>query len=129
MAGTDEPLTGPALLDAVTASMVDLHKKYHHRKPVTAKTQLMGDDMIVCVLGGVYSDVEKTMIEIQRTELVHETRSEFQAAMEDTFIAEVERLSGRRVVDFISNSVVGPDLEIEIFILEPVDGLPVDAAH
>jgi hypothetical protein len=32
-------------------------------------------------------------------------------------ISEVERLSGRRVIAFISNSHVGPDLEIEIFVL------------
>ena len=46
-------------------------------------------------------------------------RSAFQAAMQDRFIAEVERLSGRRVLAFISNRHVGPDLEIELFVLEP----------
>jgi hypothetical protein len=30
------------MLSAVTASMVALHERYHHRKPVTAKTQLVG---------------------------------------------------------------------------------------
>jgi len=84
---------------------------------VTAKTQLLGDDLLVCVLGGVYTDVEKTMIELQRTTLVQETRSEFQQTMQHKFIAEVQRLSGRDVVAFISNSHVGPDLEIEIFML------------
>jgi hypothetical protein len=32
-------------------------------------------------------------------------------------ISDVERLSGRRVIAFVSNSHVGPDLEIEIFVL------------
>jgi hypothetical protein len=41
--------------------------------------------------------------------------------MQHRFISEVERLSGRRVLAFISNSHVGPDLEMEIFMLSPAD--------
>lgn len=39
--------------------------------------------------------------------------------MQDTVIAEMERLSGRRVTVFVSNRHVGPDLEIELFALAP----------
>ena len=101
--------------------MVALHERYYHRAPATAKTQLLGDDLLACVLGGVYTDVEKTMIELERTTIVQETRSAFQNAMQHRFIAEVERLSGRRVLAFISNHHVGPDLEIELFFLDPAD--------
>ena len=117
MSSPEVPLEGDALLAAVTASMVALHERYHHRAPVTAKTQLLGDDLLACVLGGVYTDVEKTMIELQRSTIVAQTRSEFQNAMQDKFIDEVERLSGRRVLAFISNSHVGPDMEVELFML------------
>jgi uncharacterized protein YbcI len=113
------PLTGDALLVAVTDSMVAMHKRYYHRAPVTAKTQLLGGDLLACVLGGIYTDVEKTMIELQRTTMVQETRSAFQTAMQHKFIAAVERLSGRDVLAFISNQHVGPDMEIELFMLEP----------
>jgi uncharacterized protein YbcI len=113
------PLRGDDLLEAVTDAMVVLHERYHHRKPVTAKTRMMGDDLLVCVLGGVYTDVEKTLIEVQRSTIVQETRSTFQNAMERRFIAAVEQLSGRDVLAFISNSHVGPDIEIEIFMLTP----------
>jgi uncharacterized protein YbcI len=80
---------------------------------------LLGDDLLVSILGGVYTDVEKTMIELQRATVVQEIRSAFQIAMQDRFIDAVERLSGRRVLAFISNSHVGPDLEMEIFMLAP----------
>ena len=116
---SDAPLTGDALLVAVTDAMVVLHGHYHGRTPFSAKTRMMGDDMLACVLGGVYTEVEKTLIELQRTPVVHEVRSAFQEAMEHRFIADVERLSGRRVVRFISTHNVGPDLEVEIFLLEP----------
>jgi uncharacterized protein YbcI len=111
-------LTGDELLDAVTHAMVELHRRYHHRAPVTAKTLLLGDDLLACVMGGVYTDVEKTMIELQRATVVQETRSVFQDAMQSRFIDEVERLSGRAVLAFISNHHVGPDMEIELFMLD-----------
>ena len=113
------PLTGDALLTAVTTELVDLHHRYFHRKPVTAKSQLLGDDMLACVMGGVYTDVENTLIEIQRGAVVQEARSAFQIAMQHRFIDIVERYSGRAVEMFISNSHVGPDLEVEIFLLGP----------
>ena len=113
------PLHGDALLAAVTAAMIALHERYHHRVPVTAKTLLLGDELLACVMGGVYTDVEKTMIELQRTIIVQETRSAFQLAMQHKFVSVVERLSGRSVLAFISNQHVGPDIEIEIFMLWP----------
>jgi uncharacterized protein YbcI len=111
------PLHGDELLAAVTEAMVVLHERYHHRAPVTAKTQLLDDDLLAVVMGGVYTEVEKTMIELQRMTVVQETRSAFQEAMQQRFIDEVERLSGRDVLAFVSNHHVGPDLEIELFVL------------
>ncbi len=99
--------------------MVGLHQRYHNREPVTAKTLMLGDDLLACVLGGVYTDVEKTMIEIQRTTLVQETRDAFQNAMQDRFIDVIQRLSGRRVLAFLSNHHVGPDIEIELLLPAP----------
>ena len=119
MSAPTPPLTGDALLEAVSESMAALHERYHQRRPATIKTQLMSDELLACVMGGVYTEVEKTMIELQRQTIVQETRSAFQEAMQDRFISEVERLSGRRVLAFMSNSHVGPDLEIELFILAP----------
>jgi uncharacterized protein YbcI len=119
MVATDSPLSGSELLAAVTAAMVSLHERYYHRTPVSAKTLLLGDDLLVCVLGGVYTDVEQTMIELQRATVVQETRSAFQTAMQRRFIDKVEQLSGRGVLAFISNQHVGPDMEIEVFMLAP----------
>jgi uncharacterized protein YbcI len=115
------PLTGDELLEAVSAAMAALHERYHHRAPVTTKTVLMSDELLACVMGDVYTNIEKTMIELQRQTVVQETRSAFQNAMQHKFIGEIQRLSGRRVTAFISNSHVGPDLEVELFVLEPAE--------
>jgi hypothetical protein len=39
--------------------------------------------------------------------------------MQDKFINTVQELSGRQVLAFISNHHVGPDIEIELFLLNP----------
>lgn len=119
MPAGEPPLEGDELLAAVTEAMVALHNRYYHRKPVTAKTRMLGEDLLACVLGGVYTEVEKTMIELQRAPTVRDTRNAFQTAMQQKFIEEVERLSGRTVATFISDSHVGPDIEIELFMLTP----------
>ena len=120
MAGlTRGPPVDDEMLEAVTDAMVALHERYHGRRPVSARSQMMGDDMLACLFGDVYTDVEKTMIELQRQAVVRETRSAFQRAMERRFISEVERITARRVGRFISTHHVGPDLELELFLLEP----------
>jgi uncharacterized protein YbcI len=119
MPATNTPLIGDELLAAVTETMVTFHERYHHRRPVTAKTLLLGGELLVCVLGGVYTDIEKTMIELQRTTSVHDTRSAFQNAMEYKFVAAIERLSGRKVLTVMSDHHVGPDIEVKLFMLTP----------
>jgi Na+-translocating membrane potential-generating system (MpsC) len=77
----------------------------------------------------VYTDVEKTMIETQRSTIVQETRDAFQDAMQDKFIGAVEQLLGRKVLAFISNHHVGPDIEIELFLLMPGGGRSVPSVR
>jgi len=116
---SEPPLDGDELLAAVTEAMVDLHRRYYHRTPVTAKTKMLGDDLLACVLGGIYTDVEKTMIELERAPTVRGIRNAFQNAMRQKFVEAVEELSGRGVTTFISDSHIGPDVEIELFMLTP----------
>ena len=52
-------------------------------------------------------------------------RSSTAVASQEMFDAEVQRLSGRRVLDFISSHHVGPDLEIELFFLAAVNERPI----
>jgi uncharacterized protein YbcI len=112
------PPIGTVALEAINDAMVALHLRYHGREPASSRTQMMGDDLLACLLGDPYTDIEKTMIELQRKAEVHETRSAFQQAMERRFIGAVEKHSGRRVAKFMSAHHVGPDLELELFVLE-----------
>jgi uncharacterized protein YbcI len=117
MAAPDPPLHGDELLTAMAEAMSALHERYYQRPPGSSQCRLMGDDLLACVLGDVYTEVEKTLIELERAPLVHASRSAFQSAMEDRFVSLVERLSGRTVTEFVSTHSIGPDLEIELFFL------------
>jgi uncharacterized protein YbcI len=112
-------LSGPALLRAITDAMVALHLRYYHRSPTSAKTQLLGDDLLACTLTGIFTDVEKTMIELERDGVVKDTRRRFQQAIDHKFVGEVERLSGRTVTSHASYLHIGPDLAVEVFLLAP----------
>lgn len=129
MSARKDVLTGEELLVAVTDAMVEFHQRYHNRALVVGKTLLLGEELLACVLGGVYGDVEKMMVELERTTVLQETRSPFQEEMQHRFIAEVERLTGRGVQAFISNSHVDPDLEVELFVLKAANGARGERRH
>jgi uncharacterized protein YbcI len=107
------------VLAAITDALAVMHQRHYGRLPHSARTMFMGDDMLACVMGGVYTDVEKTLIELQREPLVAEARSTFQEAMSHRLIAAVQRISGRTVQKFLSTHHVGPDIEVELFLLVP----------
>jgi hypothetical protein len=54
--------------------MAALHERHYRRPPGTTKTRRMGDDLLACVLGGVHTDVEKTLIELERDPIVRPGR-------------------------------------------------------
>ena len=107
-------------LAEVTEALAALHERHYGRRPAAARSVFMGDDLLACVMGGVYTDVEKTLIELQRQPLVSEARSAFQDAMSHRMIGAVQGISGRTVESFFSTHHVGPDLEVELFVLAPL---------
>ena len=50
---------------------------------------------------------------------VRDTRNAFQETMRDAFCDAVEGALGRKVIGFLSQVHINPDLSIETFILEP----------
>jgi uncharacterized protein YbcI len=98
--------------------MVGLLKKFYGRGPTTTKSYYE-DDVVLCVLRGGFSRVEKTLIDAGRSDAVMAQRLEFQEVMRDRFQAVVEDATGRPVIGFVSGSQKDPDLMCETFILAP----------
>ena len=103
-------------LDAVTDAMVALHLRYHGLMPGAARTLLLDDDLLACVLEGAYAEGGASDVPAGG--------SEFQAATRHIFINAVQRLSGRPVTGFISNYHVAPDIAVELFLLDPATRQP-----
>ena len=49
------------------------------------------------------------------------TRKAFQNAMREELVAGVEEITGRRVIAFMSDNHLEPDMAIEAFVLEPLE--------
>jgi uncharacterized protein YbcI len=110
---------------AVSNAISCLHKTHYGRGATRTRT-VMGSDYVICFLEDVYTRVERTLIDAGRFDTVRETRNAFQDTMREAFSAAVEEAVGRRVIGFLSQVHVDPDLSIETFILEPAatDGSP-----
>lgn len=108
---------GPAAA-AISKAVAGIHREHFGRGAGRART-VMGDDYIICFLEDIYTPVERTLIDAGRFAAVQETRTAWQYTMREKFVAEVERIAGRKVVGFLSQVHVDPDLAVETFILEP----------
>jgi uncharacterized protein YbcI len=79
----------------------------------------MGSDYVICFLEDIYTPLERTLIDAGRFDAVQHTHNAFQAVMKDKFTGAIEQLVERKVIGFLSQVHVDPDLAVETFILEP----------
>lgn len=119
----DGSLTGGKLLSAISNSIVALLRDYYGRGPMKAKTYAL-DDIIVCVLrDSGFSAIEQTMMDSGEPERVVGMREDFQRVMAKRYKDTIEKLTNRKVVAFLSQAHVEPDITIEIFFVDrPLDG-------
>ena len=110
-----------AELAEVTTGLVSLHRRFYGKGPTKAKTYVV-DDTVVSVLEGGFTTVERTLIAERDVEAVLQVRRSFQAAMESHFTEVVESALGRKVIAYMSQIHADPDLAVELFVLEPVEG-------
>jgi uncharacterized protein YbcI len=120
--GGDLSPKGGELLTAISNSIVGLLREHYGRGPTRAKTYVL-DDLLVCVMRDGFTAIEQTMMEGGQQKRVVELRQDFQVLMESAYREQVERLTGRKVIAFLSQAHVEPDLTIEMFLLDgPVPG-------
>jgi uncharacterized protein YbcI len=105
----------------LSQAMVRIYREQFGRGPETVSTRFSGPDVIISLLGNSLTPVEKSMLKMGEDQRLRDVRSIFQHATESTFRAEVERITGRRVIGFMSDIDVHNDLSCEIFTLEPVE--------
>jgi uncharacterized protein YbcI len=104
---------------AVGNAITRLHRDYYGRGATTTRT-IWQRSFICIVLEDIYTPVERTLIDAGSQDDVRRTRQVFQDAMRDRFTDAVETITGRKVIQFMSQVSFDPDLAIEFFALEPV---------
>ena len=112
-----EQLLGARLLAEITDRLVQLIRDHYGRGPISAKTYFL-DNLIVCVLSDGFIAIERTMMEGGAADRVLDLRREFQRLMETRYTEMVEELTGRKVLAFLSQAHVDPDLTVEMFLMD-----------
>jgi uncharacterized protein YbcI len=106
------------VLATLSNAIVGLYKDLYGKGPTKARSYFL-DDMVLCVLRGGLTQAEQTLARSGKSSAVARQRHEYQEAVREDFVATVEAIIGRRVTAFMSTVHVDPDLNIEIFMLEP----------
>jgi uncharacterized protein YbcI len=115
--------TGGRLLSAISTGFVQLLREHYGRGPLKAKTYAL-DDIVVCVMrGSGFTPLEQTMMDVGDRDRVVAMREDFQKMMSSRYQAMIEDLTGRKVLAFLSQAHVEPDITIETFFIDgPLEG-------
>jgi uncharacterized protein YbcI len=119
-------LRGGQLLSEISTGIVKMLREHYGRGPIKAKTYAL-DDIIVCVLrGSGFTPLEQTMMDssdADRSDRVVAMREDFQRLMAERYSEMIERLTDRKVLAFLSQAHVEPDITLEVFFIDrPLDG-------
>ena len=107
---------GPSAM--ISTSTVQLVHDYTGRGPTKAKTHI-NDNLVTVVLADTLTKGESRLVEKGRSDRVLQLRHDYQEAMRDDLVAIVERQLDRKVIAFMSQNHIDPDLAVEVFVLEP----------
>ena len=127
MASTDEPthVSSTSTAASISNRAVQLMSAYTGRGPTKVWTSI-DQDLVSVVLRDTLTKGERSLVADGRTELVLGMRKAYQQTMRNELIAAVERLTGRKVIAFLSDNHIEPDIAIECFVLESRQGSDQD---
>ncbi len=117
------PLAGGHLLAAISTSIVGILREHYGRGPMKAKTYALDDIIVVVMRGSGFTPLEQTIMDSGEPDRVVAMREEFQRVMADRYKQTIEELTGRKVLAFLSQAHVEPDITMEIFFVDrPLEG-------
>lgn len=105
-------------LAVISRRIVGLVKEYYGKGPTNVRTYHFGDLVVVLMKGG-YTPVERTLIDEGKSQAVIDQRSAFQDVMRPRFKRVIEEELERRVLAFMSTIHYDPDFNAELFVLAP----------
>jgi uncharacterized protein YbcI len=109
---TDGPLTAQ-----ITNAVVGVFRDYTGRGPTKART-FLNDELVQVLLEDTMTTAERQLAQGGEREFVLQLRRKFQEAMRGDLVQAVEQLGGRKVIAFMSDNTVEPDMALESFVVE-----------
>jgi uncharacterized protein YbcI len=117
------PLAGGHLLAAISTSIVGMLHEHYGRGPMKAKTYALDDIIVVVMRGSGFTPLEQTIMDSGEPDRVVSMREDFQRVMATRYRETIEELTERKVLAFLSQAHVEPDITMEIFFVDrPLDG-------
>jgi uncharacterized protein YbcI len=104
----------------IATSVVQTVHEYTGRGPTRARATI-NENMVTVLLADTLTNGERTLVESGRADRVIRLRHDYQLVMRDDLVEIVERELNRKVIAFMSQNHIDPDLAVEVFVLEPVD--------
>ncbi len=93
------------------------------RGPTRANTTL-GENAVFVVLQDTLTRGESNLVQAGESEAVLDLRRRSQKIMRTSCCREIEQLTGRTVIGFMSDNHIDLDIAVEVFILAPVGDDP-----
>jgi uncharacterized protein YbcI len=112
-----DAMHGGELAAAISNSVVKELRRATGRGPTKAKTTL-GENGVFVVLQDTLTVGEQTLSDAGDADVVLNLRRRWQRVMQENMSREIERLTGRKVIGFMSDNHIDPDLAVEVFVLE-----------
>src|SRR5438034_7177732 len=83
-----------------------------------AKTYALDDIIVVVMRGSGFTALEQTIMDSGEPNRVIDMREDFQRVMAERYKQTIEELTGRKVLAFLSQAHVEPDITMEIFFVD-----------
>ena len=109
---------GGELAAEISRTVVRALSETTGRGPTKAKTTI-GDNGVFVVLQDTLTHGERTLSNAGQGKAVLDLRRRWQAVMQADVSREIEELTGRKVIGFMSDNHIDPDLAVEVFVLAP----------
>jgi uncharacterized protein YbcI len=107
----------------ISTRIVAILREHYGRGPMKAKTYALDDIIVVVMRGSGFTPLEKTIMESGEPDRVVAMRHDFQHMVSKRFTDTIEELTDRKVLAFLSQAHVDPDITIEIFFVDaPLEG-------
>jgi uncharacterized protein YbcI len=130
---TGTSLAGGQLLAAISTSIVGILRDHYGRGPMKAKTYAIDDIIVVVMRGSGFTPLEQTIMDSGEPDRVIAMREDFKRVMASRYKHTIESLTSRKVLAFLSQAHVEPDITMEIFFVDgPLEGfgaVEVTAPH